>query len=221
VNLATESYAVQRQRWPGAGRHVLAQFDADGIVVYQAFRPEIAEWAVRNQRFGGPFSLTRMSWVKTNFLWMMFRCGWATKENQERVLAVTIRRDGFEAMLAEAVISTFVPQLYPTHEAWQEAGRKSGVRLQWDPDHTPTGEKLERRAIQLGLRDAALERYATRDILRVEDMTPFVHAQYENAVLARDWERLLTPREEVYPVPAELRPRLGMGDEQPCLPEMS
>jgi len=26
------------------------------------------------------------------------------------------------------------------------------VRLQWDPDHSPKGEKLARRAIQLGLK---------------------------------------------------------------------
>ena len=26
------------------------------------------------------------------------------------------------------------------------------VRLQWDPDHTPCGDKLARRAIQLGLK---------------------------------------------------------------------
>jgi len=30
---------------------------------------------------------------------------------------------------------------------------KSDVRLQWDPDHLPTGESHKRRAIQLGLRN--------------------------------------------------------------------
>lgn len=30
---------------------------------------------------------------------------------------------------------------------------KSDVRLQWDPDHVPTGESHKRRAIQLGLRN--------------------------------------------------------------------
>jgi hypothetical protein len=92
------------------------------------------------------------------------------------------------------------------------------VRLQWDPDHSPTGEKLERRAIQLGLRGGALARYAKGDILSIEDITPFVHEQYDS-VRAHDWEALLTPREEVYPVPEHLRARLGMGGElQPCLP---
>ena len=33
---------------------------------------------------------------------MMYRCGWASKKNQERVLAVTISRAGFEQILANA-----------------------------------------------------------------------------------------------------------------------
>ena len=43
-----------------------------------------------------------MSWIKTNFLWMMYRCGWASKKNQERVLAVRITREGFETILKNA-----------------------------------------------------------------------------------------------------------------------
>ncbi|MFM7854759.1 MAG: DUF4291 family protein [Flammeovirgaceae bacterium] len=27
-------------------------------------------------------SLNRMTWMKPNFLWMMYRSGWATKHNQ-------------------------------------------------------------------------------------------------------------------------------------------
>ena len=53
-------------------------------------------------RLGGEFKFERMSWIKTNFLWMMYRCGWASKKNQERVLAITISREGFEEILANA-----------------------------------------------------------------------------------------------------------------------
>ena len=56
-----------------------------------------------NFRFGGPlFSYSRMSWIKTNFLWMMYRCGWAAKKGQERVLAVWITREGFQEILSNA-----------------------------------------------------------------------------------------------------------------------
>ena len=46
-----ESYVQQRDRvWPKHGRHILAQFDEDSIVVYQAYCPEIADYAVKHQR---------------------------------------------------------------------------------------------------------------------------------------------------------------------------
>jgi Domain of unknown function (DUF4291) len=49
-----ESYETQsKRRWPGRGQHILAQFDDDSIVVYQAYRREIAEYAVEHQRFAG------------------------------------------------------------------------------------------------------------------------------------------------------------------------
>jgi Domain of unknown function (DUF4291) len=112
-------YSEQSARWPARGRHILAQFDVDTILVYQAYRPEIAVWAVNHQRFGGPFSFSRMSWIKPNFLWMMFRCGWATKEGQEHVLAVRLTRTLFDLILKQAVPSSFVPELYADHAAWQ------------------------------------------------------------------------------------------------------
>ena len=46
-----QSYVEQREReWPAEGRHILAQFDEESVVVYQAFCPEIADYAVKHQR---------------------------------------------------------------------------------------------------------------------------------------------------------------------------
>ena len=193
-------YLEQRAAWPPAGRHILAQFDDETVVVYQAYRPEIADWAVAHGRLGGPWSFERMSWIKPNFLWMMYRCGWAEKEGQERVLAVTLTRAGFDTILSEAVASTHWPEVHgPDRAAWQKAGRTSGVRLQWDPDHSPTGNKEERRAIQLGLRGETLRRFALEWTVRLEDITPQVRAQRPHATPDR-YRDLLTPAEAVYPV---------------------
>lgn len=172
----TEPYLAQRARWPARGRHVLARFDDDSIVVYQAYRPDIADHAVAHQEFGGGFSWSRMSWIKPNFLWMMHRCGWATKQGQERVLAVRIPRAFFDGLLRAAVPSSFHPQRHPTNEAWRQAVAGSEVRLQWDPDHDPSGRPLERRAIQLGLRGDALRAYGDGLVQSIEDVTPFVVA---------------------------------------------
>ncbi len=40
--------------------------------------------------------MNRMTWIKPNFLWMMYRSGWAVKKNQERILAIKLTKKGFE-----------------------------------------------------------------------------------------------------------------------------
>ena len=206
MNLIIESYQAQNERWPQTGRHILAQFDADKIIVYQAYRPEVGRYAAEHGCFGGAFSLSRMSWIKPNFLWMMYRCGWATKENQETVLAVSLRREAFDSILAEAVPSIFDPEQYGSATEWKEAAARSQVRLQWDPDHHPSGAKVERRAIQIGLRGDFLARYAREWIVGIEDITGFVTEQSLN----RDYTQLVMPREEIYPVSDTLAAQIGL-----------
>src|SRR5499426_1049255 len=128
MELITENYRAQVVRWPRAGRHILAQFDGDSIVVYQAYRPAIGRFAAEQGYLGGEFSFTRMSWIKPNFLWMMYRCGWGTKPDQEVVLAVRLRRDAFETILAAAVPSSFHPACFVTKEDWEQALKASDVR---------------------------------------------------------------------------------------------
>jgi hypothetical protein len=80
LKLATELYAEQVKSWPQDGRHILAHYDDDTIVVYQAYKPSTRDHSLARSQLGGPeFSFNRMSWIKPNFLWMMYRCGWASK----------------------------------------------------------------------------------------------------------------------------------------------
>lgn len=199
MHLTTEPYLTQLARWPRTGRHILAQYDGDSIIVYQAYRPAIGHFAAKHGYFGGEFSLSRMSWIKPNFLWMMYRSGWGNKEGQEVTLAVRLKRAAFDSLLAEAVHSHYVTEAYASEEAWKQAVEQSLVRLQWDPDHDPVGAKMERRAIQLGLRGPVLARYAREWIIEIEDISDFVHQQYQH-VQTRDHQRLITPHEQVYPV---------------------
>jgi uncharacterized protein DUF4291 len=210
--LTLELYRDQQARWPTAGRHILAQHDETSVVVYQAYRPAIGRYAAQHGRFGGEFSLDRMSWIKPNFLWMMYRSGWGTKDGQEVTLAVWLRRAAFEVILREVVPSSFMPGVYASRDDWQVGLAYSSARLQWDPDHDPHGRPLARRAIQLGLRGDVLARYASEWLLRIEDISPLVARQRE-IVRAGNLDLLLTPRETVYPiVDAELAPRLGLDD---------
>lgn len=197
MKLPTELYSSQCARWPSAGEHILANYDDESIVVYQAYRPSIGHYAIDHGRFGGPdFSLNRMSWIKPNFLWMMYRSGWGAKEGQEVILGLRVRRSFFDGVLAQAVASTYQPDRYASREAWKAAVDASEVRLQWDPDHDPQGGKLARRAVQLGLRGKTLEEFASDALLEVIDMTPFVAEQRIYAMAGDD--RLTTPREQVY-----------------------
>ena len=47
----TDSYVNQKDRWPQTGKHILAQYDEESVVVYQAFCPEIAHYATLHQRY--------------------------------------------------------------------------------------------------------------------------------------------------------------------------
>jgi len=214
MNLLTEPYLAQAARWPKTGRHILAQFDDESIVVYQAYRPAIGQFAAQHGFFGGEFRLSRMSWIKPNFLWMMYRCGWASKKGQEVVLAVRLMRTAFEEILRRAVHSTYVPEVYESQQAWKAAVARSDVRLQWDPDHLPSGAPVERRAIQLGLRGEVLAKYAKEWLLKIQDVSDFVREQTQHA--RSPFDSLITPREEVYPVnDPEVAARLGVAAWEP------
>jgi len=203
-----ERYLDQASSWPDSGRHILAQFDDDSIIVYQAYRPSIALHAAEHQSFGGEFSYSRMSWIKPNFLWMMYRSGWATKEGQEHILAVRLQRPFFDELLMQVVPSTYDATRFATQEEWKAAVASSDVRLQWDPDHDPTGESLPRRAVQLGLRGETLRRYGKEAVLGIEDITGFVATQREHAT--GDFSQLLIPSERVY-VPSNHAAALRVG----------
>jgi hypothetical protein len=210
--LVTELYCEQVKAWPKEGRHILAQFDADSVVVYQAYRPAIGRYAAEHGRFGGEFSFERMSWVKPNFLWMMYRSGWGTKADQEVTLALRLRRPFFDEVLARAVPSSWDRDLYPTREEWARDVGRSDVRLQWDPDHHPSGAKLERRAIQLGLRGDALRAFGTGEVVEFIDLSEFVTGQ-RNVLTSRGVASLVTPRERVYrPADPVVAARLGLAE---------
>jgi hypothetical protein len=114
-----ERYSVQKDLWPQSGRHILAQYNDEAILVYQAYNEQIADYAVKNQKLNGPhWSSTRMSWIKTNFLWMMFRSRWAQKNNQEHVLGIWLKRSSFEKYISMAY----------SKETCSERGT---VRIQW------------------------------------------------------------------------------------------
>ena len=209
MHLITEAYRDQQTHWPAAGRHIMAQYDDATIVVYQAYRPAIGHFAARNGYFGGEFSLGRMSWIKPNFLWMMYRNGWGRKEGQEVTLAVRIQRTAFDEILRQAVPSTYQSHLYASEAEWKRAVEQSSVRVQWDPDHDPYGGRVTRRAIQLGLKGVVLENFGKRQLSTIEDITDFVRQQKKHVDNHR-LDLLEVPVERVwYPQDTSIGEKIG------------
>jgi hypothetical protein len=198
MNIVTELYQSSANRLPKTGKYILASQTEHDLIVYQAYKPAIADYAVKHQILGGPdFSYQRMSWIKPNFLWMMYRCGWASKKDQERVLAIWINKMHFEKIISCAVLSSFDPAYHTNYEQWQNDLALKDVRMQWDPDHDPFGGKLQRRAIQLGLKNAALEEFGKHQIQRIEDVTDFVKTQ-KKALDNYGINQLLVPAETIF-----------------------
>ncbi|WCL82751.1 DUF4291 domain-containing protein [Saprospira sp. CCB-QB6] len=199
---------------PPKGQHILAQERGDEILVYQAFRPEIAQYALAHQQFGGAhYSFSRMTWIKPNFLWMMFRAGWASKVGQEYILGIWIKKSGFEEILAQSAYSSFKAEIYVDRENWRKDLEQKKARLQWDPDHNIYGGKEERRAIQLGIKGELLQQFNQEMIVEIIDLRPFVLAQ-KAKIDAGQLSELLLPEERVFrPKNEELAAFLGLDED--------
>ena len=194
---------------------IRADYDERTIVVYQAYRAEIARGAVERQRFVPPFSLNRMTWIKPSFLWMMERCGWARKAGQEYVLAVRITRAGWEEALAQAVLTTPRAGVYADAGEWRRALDSAPVRVQWDPERTLDGKNQPQRSIQVGLSRAIIGRYVNEWTVAIGDVTPLVkRIDALRRAGERERARALLPHERVYPVSDALRRRLGMSPQR-------
>lgn len=189
---------------------VRARFDDETITVYQAYPARIAEPALKSGTFVDPFKRARMTWIKPSFLWMMYRCGWGAKVDQERVLAIDITREGFEWALSHSCLSHFDRTRFATKEEWRTAVQSSPVRVQWDPERDLALNPLPHRAIQIGLSGPAVGLYVDDWIRGVTDVTPLAH-EVHAAVRSGDLNAAaaLLPGERVYPLPGELVERIA------------
>ncbi len=180
-------------------KEIRAIFTENTIRVYQAYSPMIAEEAVIKGTFGEHFNLNRMTWIKPSFLWMMYRCGWAQKPGQERVLAIDIYREAFDEIVCNAVPSSYHLESGISAEEWKQAVAHSDIRCQWDPERDIYGNPLPYRSIQLGLRGKAVYNYVNHWIVQISDITEYVH----NLLIKRNShisiDKLLPP-EKVYPM---------------------
>lgn len=192
-------------------REIRANYDRDTIVVYQAYRPEIADAALAAGKFVPPFSLGRMTWIKPSYLWLMERSNWGRKSQQERILAVRMTRQGWEEALSQAVLTSYDATVYQNVDDWRARFQRAIVHVQWDPERSIYGKKQGNRSIQVGLSRSIIQKYVDEWAVEITDYTPLTHkirrlcdeGEFINA------KRHL-PREQIYPVNELLKIRLGM-----------
>lgn len=145
---------VRRQCALGVGRAVWAQHDLRHVLVFQAFRPEIGRAAAAAGTLAvSGFRRDRATWIKPGFLWMMHRSEWGQAEGQEVILGVYVSRAWFEDALRQAELSQRLG------ETRRSASPPPSIVVQWDPDWSVSGERQPWRAIQVGLKPAAVGQY--------------------------------------------------------------
>ena len=191
-------------------RQIRAEYDEETVTVYQAYNAAIATSAATHNRFGAGFKRDRMTWIKPSFRWMMYRCGWATKPGQERVLAIRISRTGFEWALTHSAFAHFDAALHADHDAWR-ASLKEPVRVQWDPERDLLFRPLGHRSIQIGLGGEAVARYCDEWVREIRDVTELArecHSRLREQ--GADAAAKLLPPERPYPMPPELAAHIGM-----------
>lgn len=163
-------------------RSIRATYTDTTITVYQAYPATIANAAVAAQSLNVPlFKRGRATWIKPSFTWMAYRSGYASKPNQERVLALEISRAGFEWALRHACLAHVQPQKSSSlssslsreeeEQAWRVRMEQSCVRVQWDPERDVSLRQLPWRSLQVGLMGEAVGRYVDEWVVSIRDVT--------------------------------------------------
>ena len=184
---------------------IRATYDRETITVYQAYSHAIADAAIEAQTFVAPFSFQRMTWIKPSFLWLMERSNWGQKPGQERILAVKIKRTGWDEALSLGVLTHPEPTLWPNPDDWRIAFDAAKVHLQWDPERSLRGAALPYFSIQVGLSRQIIQRYTDDWIVSIEDKTPLVRKLHKLIQTGHaDTAKKLLPVERVYETTASL-----------------
>ena len=195
-----------------AAYEIRADYDRDTLTIYQAYRAAIADAALDAGRFVPPFSLQRMTWIKPSFLWLMHRSQWGLKNGQERILAVKVRRSGWERALSLGVLTLFDARVFSSQAEWGRQFEAAQVHVQWDPERSLRGAALPYYSIQVGLSRHIIQEYVEDWVVKIEDYTPKVRKIHELLQSGQgDKAKRHLPPEREYPVSPEIGRRLLIG----------
>lgn len=186
---------------------VYANYDSNGVFVYQAFKPKIVQTAVEVGTFGKGFGFERTSWIKPSFSWTLRRSKYATKNRMEAIAQIKITHSAFKEILEQSVEAHYNENIYSCELDWETDLMKTQVVHQWDPERDLIGRRLERQAIQIGIREQVLKKYVSDYIIEVKDMTELAH-KIGDAVRNKNTLPSV-PREIEYSIESSLFHKLG------------
>lgn len=187
---------------------IYADYDEEGVYVYQAFKPKIVAVAVEQNKFGKGFGIDRISWIKPSLGWMLRRSKYATKHRMEAIARIKLSHKSWMEILNQSIPTHFDEKRYSSENEWQSALKNSDVIHQWDPERSLKGERLDRQAIQIGLRGDILKKYKDEYVIGVKNITELAKAIGLSAKKRQPFPPN-TPIEEEYPINENLRAKLG------------
>ncbi|KAG6815048.1 hypothetical protein H0H93_011152 [Arthromyces matolae] len=139
---------------------------------------------------------------------MMYRSGYSYKDKgQAHILALKMKHEHFHHLLSLASVTT--------HGILSEEEKARSVRVQWDPERSPSLDVLPYRSIQIGISNQISEKWVNEWILSIEDVTSTARALKQSlgegiTELEELEEKGLHPKERIYEIPENLREILKM-----------
>ncbi len=156
-------------------RLIYADYDEEGIYGYQAFKPKTVQIAVELGTFGKGFTFDRTSWIKPSFGWVLRRTKYGTKNRMQGIAKIKVSLEGFEEIISQSIESHWNQTLFESKDSWSKALNNSDVIHQWDPERDLVGRRLDRQAIQIGIRGKIIRKYVSDYIIGVEDVSNLAH----------------------------------------------
>lgn len=136
------------------------QWDEQGVYFYQAYKPEIADWALQHGHFGGSaWKPVRMTWIKPSFAWMLYRAGYGRKVGQERVLRIKLSHATVAEILRNCSLTTHIGGSEERRSGKASTSGKPGAKV-CDADTSAAPERSgeeEVQAADIGSPAAAVE----------------------------------------------------------------
>ena len=191
---------------------IRAEWDEEGVYFYQAYSQQIADYALREQNFGGEgWNPDRMSWIKPSLAWMLYRSRYGYKDkNQARILKIKLSHDVVTEILTNASLAS------------SARASENICRVQWDPERDLWASQMDRKgehkeprkiptkikAIQIGI----CHQFSIQNLskLKIEDVTDLARAVGEahNRETEEDCKTMLAALTDKLPQERPYLPRL-------------